>query len=335
MANIRDVALKAGTSITTVSKVLSNDPTFKVTDATKESIYHAVKELDYVFNKKSKSTKKYRIGCIMAMTSVKYADPYFTSILSGIEEESVLSNCNVSYHINYDELEDPKKLEEMYAMKLDGLIIMETLPKTVLNDIMANIKNIIAVDNYRNVLNCVGFDHFESTKQVMKHLIKSNYKRIAYIGGGAPNIDMYDTKRLIMYRESLRIANLSYDDAIVKDCYWDLDLCAIQTNELLNLNPRPDAIFAGSDSIAQIVLGQIHKNNLRCPDDIAVVGFNNLNFSSYLIPPLTTVDVPSKRMGEIAVKRIVEMIQNNDKSIYSIILPTELIKRESTCRVSQ
>jgi len=330
MANIRDVASKAGTSITTVSKVLSNDPTFKVTEATKESIHQAVRELDYVFNKKTKGTKKFKIGCIMAMTSVKYSDPYFTSILTGIEEEAKISNCNVTYHINYDELENPKKLEEMYAMNLDGLIIMETLPKAVLNDIMANISHVIAVDNYRNIMNSVGFDHFESTKQIMKHLIKRKYKRIAYIGGGSPNIDMYDTKRLIMYRESLRIANLTYDDAIVKDCYWDLDLCAIQTNELLNLDPRPDAIFAGSDSLAQVVLGQIHKNNLRCPDDIAVVGFNNLNFSSYLIPPLTTVDVPSSNMGKIAVRRMLEMIQQNDQSIYSIILPTQLIERSST-----
>lgn len=330
MANIRDVASKAGTSITTVSKVLSNDPTFKVTEATKESIHQAVKELDYVFNKKTKGTKKFRIGCIMAMTSVKYSDPYFTSILSGIEEEAKIRCCNVFYHINYDELENPKKLEEMYAMNLDGLIIMETLPKAVLNDIMANIKHVIAVDNYRNILNCVGFDHFESTKQVMKHLIKRKYKRIAYIGGGAPNIDMYDTKRLIMYRESLRIANLTYDDSIVKDCYWDLDLCAIQTNELLEMNPRPDAIFAGSDSLAQVVLGQIHQHKLRCPEDIAVVGFNNLNFSSYLTPPLTTVDVPSLNMGKIAVSRILEMSQQNDQSIYSIILPTQLIERSST-----
>ncbi len=330
MANIRDVASKAGTSITTVSKVLSNDPTFKVTEATKESIHQAVKELDYVFHKKTKGTKKFRIGCIMAMTSVKYSDPYFTSILSGIEEEAKISNCNVTYHINYDELENPKKLEEMYAMNLDGLIIMETLPKAVLNDIMANISHVIAVDNYRNIMNSVGFDHFESTKQVMKHLIRRKYKRIAYIGGGSPNIDMYDTKRLIMYRESLRIANLTYDDSIVKDCYWDLDLCAIQTNELLEMNPRPDAIFAGSDSLAQVVLGQIHQHKLRCPEDIAVVGFNNLNFSSYLIPPLTTVDVPSSNMGKIAVKRMLEMIQLNDQSIYSIILPTQLIERSST-----
>ena len=330
MANIRDVASKAGTSITTVSKVLSNDPTFKVTEATKESIHQAVKELDYVFHKKTKGTKKFRIGCIMAMTSVKYSDPYFTSILSGIEEEAKISNCNVTYHINYDELENPKKLEEMYAMNLDGLIIMETLPKAVLNDIMENISHVIAVDNYRNIMNSVGFDHFESTKQVMKHLIRRKYKRIAYIGGGSPNIDMYDTKRLIMYRESLRIANLTYDDSIVKDCYWDLDLCAIQTNELLEMNPRPDAIFAGSDSLAQVVLGQIHQHKLRCPEDIAVVGFNNLNFSSYLIPPLTTVDVPSSNMGKIAVKRMLEMIQLNDQSIYSIILPTQLIERSST-----
>ncbi len=330
MANIRDVAKMAGTSITTVSKVLSNTENFKISDSTRESIYSAVKKLNYTIKKKATNEKKIRIGCIMAMTAVKYSDPFFTSILAAIESETKSSNCSISYLINYDELENPLKLEELYAMKLDGIILMEMLPKHILEDLRDNVKNILTIDNYQHMLNCVGFDHFESTNQIMKYLINQNYKRIAYIGGGAPNIDMFDTMRLIMYRECLRNADLVYDQSIIKDCGWDLDICAQQTNELLTSAIRPDVIFAGSDSLAQVVLGQLHKHNLKCPDDIAVVGFNNLNFSSYLVPPLTTIDVPSSEMGKMAVKRILEMIQNKDQNIYSIYLPTKLIVRSSS-----
>jgi DNA-binding LacI/PurR family transcriptional regulator len=330
MANIRDVAKKAGTSIATVSRVLSNDESFKVPDSTKENIFKAVRDLNYSISNKIKKDKRYRIGCIMAMTAVKYSDPYFMSMVSAIESETKKFDCNLSYLINYDELENPSKLEELYAMKLDGIIIMEMLPKHIIEGLKNHVKHIVTIDNFQNMFNSVGFDHFDSTKQVMKHLLSQNYKRIAYIGGGAPNIDMFDTKRLIMYRECLRRENIEYDASIIKDCYWDLDKCATQTNELLTLPNRPDVIFAGSDSLAQVVIAQIHKNNLRCPEDIAVVGFNNLNFSSYLIPPLTTVEVPSGEIGKVAVKRLMEMIQTKDTSIYSIFLPTKLVVRNST-----
>ena len=330
MSNIRDVAKKAGTSIATVSRVLSNDESFKVPDSTKENIFNAVKELNYVITKKNKEDKRIRIGCIMAMTAVKYSDPYFMNMANAIENEAKKHNCSLSYLINYDELEKPSKLAELHEMKLDGLIITEMLPKHIVEDLKQHVKHILTIDNYQNMFNSVGFDHFDSTKQIMKHLLSNNYRRIAYIGGGAPNIDMFDTKRLIMYRECLRKENIDYDYDLIKDCYWDLAKCAEQTNELLRLPNRPDAIFAGSDSLAQVVIGQIHKNNLRCPEDIAVVGFNNLDFSSYLIPPLTTVDVPSVEIGRVAVKRILEMIQKNDQSIYSIFLPTKLIIRSST-----
>lgn len=330
MANIRDVAKKAGTSIATVSRVLSNDESFKVPDSTKENIFKAVRDLNYSISNKIKKDKRYRIGCIMAMTAVKYSDPYFMSMVSAIESETKKFDCTLSYLINYDELENPSKLEELYAMKLDGIIIMEMLPKHIIEGLKTHVKHIVTIDNFQNMFNSVGFDHFDSTKQVMKHLLSQNYKRIAYIGGGAPNIDMFDTKRLIMYRECLRRENIEYDASIIKDCYWDLDKCATQTNELLTLPNRPDVIFAGSDSLAQVVIAQIHKNNLRCPEDIAVVGFNNLNFSSYLIPPLTTVEVPSGEIGKVAVKRLMEMIQTKDTSIYSIFLPTKLVVRNST-----
>lgn len=330
MSNIRDVAKKAGTSITTVSRVLSNDESFKVPDSTKETIFKAVKDLNYSITKKNKNEKQIRIGCIMAMTAVKYSDPYFMNMVSAIENEIKKNNCSLSYLINYDELEKPSKLAELHEMKLDGIIIMEMLPMHIVEDLRLHVKHILTIDNYQNMFNSVGFDHFDSTKQIMRHLLNQNYRRIAYIGGGAPNIDMLDTKRLIMYRECLRRENIEYDASIIKDCFWDLEKCAEQTNELILSSNRPDVIFAGSDSLAQIVIGQIHRNNLRCPEDIAVVGFNNLKFSSYLIPPLTTIDVPSDEIGKTAVKRILEMILNKDKNIYCIFLPTKLVVRSST-----
>ena len=119
------------------------------------------------------------------------------------------------------------------------------------------------------------------------------------------------------------------------DCAWDLDLCAAQTRELLSLPEPPDAIFAGSDSLASVVLGMLYSMGLRCPRDIGVIGFNNINLSSHMIPPLTTVDIPVEQIGIAAARRILDMIQGRRESPCKILFPTKLVKRESLREVSK
>lgn len=335
MATIRDIAKATGLSPATISRVLSSDEHFKVSAETKQLIFDTVKELGYDHATKSRAKKtaapsSIRLGCILAVTAEKYSDPFFLSILSAIEDECKQHCGSVTLVRNYTELKDPRILHELCHSNLDGLFIMESLPAAILDTLKKHIPYMIAVDYYHTQLNSVGFDQIEATFQVLDHLYANGCRRIAYIGGSAPNTNFYHTRRMLAYQQRLKEYGIAYDETIIKDCNWDIESCANMTEELLQLKKLPDAIFAGSDTLAQIVLGKLYEHQLRCPQDIQVIGFNNLDYAAHLIPPLTTIDVPTKEIGKLAAIRLLELINTKDKRIYSMLLPTTLIVRNST-----
>lgn len=331
MATLRDVAKLAGVSLATASRILSNDPEFKTTQETKQKVKDAVTTLGYTFKSKAK-LNKYKIGCIMAITTEKYGDPFFNSILAAAEEESAKYGMEIASIKNYHELKDISALSEMCKQNIDGLLVMEDLPKDIFATLSASIPYVVGIDRYCSDYNNVGFDHIEATFQVMNHFIACGCKKIAYIGGGAPNTTFLDSKRIIAYREALRRANLPYDECIVLNCEWDIETCAAMTEQLMEQPDRPDAIFAGSDTLAAVILGKLYELDIHCPHDISVIGFNNLTTSAHMIPPLTTVDVMTKEIGKRAVQRLYELMNDHDDTILNILLPTKFVERSSTTR---
>lgn len=330
MANIRDVAKAAGVSIATSSRILSNDSTFKAAEITKQNVFRAANQLGYAYHKREKFSPKISIGCILPITSEKYSDPFFTSILHSIEEECNKHNIIISAIRNCTELQDSQILREILCLKLQGLIIMEALPDSILSVLNNNIPNIIMIDQPDFKFHSIGFDHNQANMQVMEYFMKCGYRKIAYIGGAAPFISVIDSLRLICYREALRKNNIPYDESLILDCGWDLNLCAEHTRMLLTSSNRPDAIYAGSDTLASVILGVIYKLGLKCPDDVGVIGFNNLDISAHTIPPLTTIDIPTKDIGKLAAKKLLELLQNSDIPITRIVVPTSLVIRDST-----
>jgi DNA-binding LacI/PurR family transcriptional regulator len=292
----------------------------------------AVKRLQYNVKTSRKTQKKIYLGCILALTAEKYSDPFFTSILSAAEEECLNHNALISVIRNYDELENPAVLSEICSIGLSGLILMESLPEYMLGKLKASIPNIITVDLLTNEFNNVGYDNYESNLQVMNCLINHGYRRIAYIGGGTPGTDFDYSPRMTAYREVLSRNGIKYDPSLVLNCKWDLDLCAEYAAQLLSLNNPPEVIFAGSDTLASVILNAVQNTGLKCPQDIGVIGFNNISMSSLMAPPLSTVNVPTKDIGITAVRRLMEMI-SGDSRIMKIMFPTQIILRESLMRI--
>ncbi|MBR6444273.1 MAG: LacI family DNA-binding transcriptional regulator [Firmicutes bacterium] len=329
MANMRQVAEEAGCSLATVSRVLSGDSRFKVTEETKEKIFDAVRKLDYVLP--SRDVNRVQIGCVLSITTEKYSDPFFTDILSSIEKECDRQNFAITTVRTFNELRNPSNLREFIGADLTGVILMERISDAILEQIKANSPYIIFIDNDEDDYHYdgVGFDHRVANKQAMDCLIRHGYRRIALISGSSPNEPMEDSIRLSTYRDSLMKAGLPYDEHLIRDCRWDLDLCAEQTKELLSLKNPPDAIFAGSDSLAAAVLSTVYGMGLSCPDDIGIIGFNNIDQCNYMVPPLTTVDIPTESIGTIAVQRLQEMIEKKDSHMRKILLPTKIVERES------
>lgn len=329
MSTIRDVSNLSGVSIATISRYLRKDATLKIKEDTKEKIESAILELNYIHKTKNLNKQKLRLGVILAYTSQKYSDPFFSTILSGIEAECDKYNASIISVNQCIDLDKPELLEQFCSLNLDGVIIMENINKDILKVLEKHINNIIFVDQYNPEYNNVGIDHFSACRKVMSCFLDNGYKRIAYVGGAVQNVNFDESYRTIAYRESLRRAKLDFDDSIYINCKWDIDLCAKLTKELLLKKNRPDAIFAGSDTIASVVLGVLHELKLKCPDDIGVIGFNGLAISSHYAPALTTLSVPMFEIGRIALQRLMQLILKEDNITCSITVPTEIIIRDS------
>ena len=164
----------------------------------------------------------------------------------------------------------------------------------------------------------------------MDHLIACGYRKIAYIGGPSDYQEFDASPRMMVYRETLRKNGIPFDPDIICDCSWDHQLSARQTRELLARRPDTEVIFAGSDSLAIVILAQLNQLGLRCPEDIGVAGFNDIDLASSFSPPLTTLRLPSIEMGKVAARVLIEQITTNTSQNLQILLPVELKIRSST-----
>ena len=329
MATIRDVAKKAQVSIATVSKILSGDPGFHVSESTRKRVMKSVEELNYTYVEKKRPI---RIGCIMSLT-YSYSDPYFNDLMSGIQSYCSSHNALVSLVVSYSQFREMKDGLEKQLAQMDGLIIT-SWPEDKLNFIRQLKKPVVFMEHYVNGSCNVGYNEFYANQLVMDHIISCGYRHIAYIGGPMDYHDFEDSARMIVYRESLRKNGIPFDPELLYNCKWDSKLCAVQTRELLAKHPETQIIFAGSDSMAIVILSQLNSLGLHCPDDIGVIGFNDLELAQSFTPPLTTLHLPSIEMGQKAAEVLIQQIKTNTEQNLQILLPVELKVRNSTKKIS-
>ena len=328
MATIRQVAKEAGVSIATVSRVLAADPGFSVREETRSRILQAAEKLGYDV---AAHSRQYRFGCVLAHTTDKYADPYFSDIIQAMEKECSARKASIIISKSFRDLESEQGLSEFLAAPLDGVFLMERVSDRVLKKIRKHTPHLIFIDENQPdyEFDNVGYDQNVANWQVMHRLLGAGYRRIALISGPSPGEPMRDAIRFSIYTEALQQAEIPFDSALVKDCDWDLDLCSQQTKELMELPVPPDAIFAGSDSLAQVVIGTLFSLGVNCPGEVGVIGFNNVELSSHMVPPLTTVEIPTEDIGRTAVRRMVQMITGEDSHVRRTLFPTRLVERGS------
>lgn len=341
MATIRDVAKLANVSTATVSRILNADKTYKVTNETRDRVWQAVRDLNYVRNQsgkdslsksevKNNTAGKVKIGCVLCVTREKYTDPYFMSILSGVESKLIESGYSLSVIRTKNELQDPTVLFNTLSESLTGLIVMETLSDEIYAQLRDKIEFIVGIDTRHQDIDNVCYDRFAAAEKAVQHLIDKGHRRIAFIGGTDTIDPLRKEQRCRGYISVLEDNNIKVEPDIIKNCEWDSKLCYSKTLELLDLTRRPTAIFAASDLMAMIAANAIYERGLKVPDDIAVMGLSNIEMSKYSNPPLSTIDVPKTQIGEIAAEILISRIKGESSLPKKIILPTSLLIRNST-----
>ena len=177
MANIRQVAERAGVSPATVSRVLNNNQTYKITNETRENVLRAVTELGYqpLIKKTGRSgsvpkDQRFSVGCLLATTRGKYRDPYYLSILSGIEEELDRQGGIVTLIHTEQELEDPEILSRTLDAGLDGLVMMRPLPESLFSLLRSRIPHIVGIDTALMPIDNVEYDHFRVRRDCLPYI---------------------------------------------------------------------------------------------------------------------------------------------------------------------
>lgn len=341
MSTIRDVAKLADVSVATVSRVLNNDTKYKMTDETRSRVWQAVTQLNYktkvhakpggnddTNQRNNKGSQK--IGCILSVIKDKYNDPYFMSILSGIEARLKENGYELSFIKTGAELEDKKVLYNTFGESISGLILMESLSSDTYQFIRNQVPNVVGIDTKWEDIDNVGYDHYNVSNIAVSHLIGKGHKQIGYIGGSGITRNIKESLRYRGFYSSLHAAGLEVNPDWVIDCAWDEEVCFKEVERLCKESNYPTAFFVASDLMAMAALSSLYRNGISVPNEVAVIGLSNIEVSKYSNPPLTTIEIPTKEIGMVAVDLLISRL-NGDKLLpKKLFLPINLIQRSST-----
>ena len=335
MATIREVAKKAGVSITTVSRILNNDESFEVTAFTKEKVLKAVKQLNYVKKRNKSKISQSNISIIKCFDEkIESDDPYFVSLKINLENNLKKIFSKIKF-FNLDDIKKMIKLNEISIFSFaDAIIFIGEIDKEKLKFFKGFNKNIICVDMYDtdNFIDYIKFDTRNSVEIVLNYILKLNHKKIGLLVGRNRVVkDLIDFRE--KYFKEIMLKEGLYKEEYVKIGDFSTESGYVMMKELLELKDRPTAIFCGNDSIAMGAYEAIRENKLKIPEDISIIGFNNLKLSKYYTPPLTTIKIDTKLMAQETVNSLVELLEGRRDYHKKVFLPIELIERESSKKI--
>lgn len=333
MAKIKDIADLTGYSITTISRVLNQDKNFNVSDETRLKIMATAEKLNYVpLSKRNKTTKKntsLTIGLVYWYSiAEEVTDPYYMSIRLAIE-----NHCQ-SHNINLQKIYLPmKSLDEIASMNLDGLIALGKYSDEEITNLYAINPHLVLVDCYSKHYNIdvVMADLKEATKDIITYLRDLELKKIGFICGIEQTLDgqeLLDIRLTTYINQMTKLKSFNqnnvYLGAFTAESGYEIMSSIIKKDKLL------DAYIVASDAMAIGCLKALNENNIKVPDVVSIISYDNISLSQFTIPSLTTIDMNTKHMGETALDLLIERVNNDREIAKKVTIPTRLIKRASS-----
>lgn len=333
-ATIKDIARQLNVSISTVSRAMRNAP--DVNTDTKRAVMALAEELNYQPNKLALSLKQkqtHNIGVI-----VPNLDYVLSTMVKGIDEVALEAGytvmvCQSNESFGREIVNTRRLLDSL----VDGFIISVSSETKVFDHfrmIQSKKMPMVVFDRVTPYLKApsVRIDNEDGGFQATEHLIEQGYKRIAILAG--PKNLGISNERLEGYLKALRKHKIKPVEDLIIYCDFNQHYAYLATQELLNMSKRPDAIFTISDRMAIGAMLAIKEKNLRMPQDIGLVGFNNEPVTSLVTPSISSVDQPAFELGKVAAKLFIEtMHQDKDMSDVEEVLKPKLIIRESSQRM--
>jgi len=334
---IRDVAKHAGVSVASVSYVLNNVD--KITPETKKRILNAIKELDYKPNMMARGLSNGKSGLIgICLPITEKGDipgdllennPFFSEFISGIE----YTTRNKGYDILISGLGKNMRYKDWIQRRMmDGLIILGVYPKNLFEEIKGLDIPIVLSDAYEEY--AMDFHRVMINDELggyiaTKHLIDLGHKRIAFVSGSIKN-SFINRYRYQGYVKALKEAGIKTDKSLIFEEHVTFNGGYSVGEKMRQSGCNATAVFVAADIMAIGLLKSYIEANYKVPEDLSIIGFDNIKFAQYSIPGLTTVKQDIFMKGRISAEMILNDLEDGKRTNHSVILQPELIIREST-----
>jgi DNA-binding LacI/PurR family transcriptional regulator len=339
----KDVARLAGVTPSSVSYVINNGPR-SVSEETKQRVLKAIEELGYRPNEYAQKlmrqhwgseTPPRQFGIVLAGPRALIARPYYSALIVGMLDEAISHNYALRFIHLYDELRNPLLFNELiHRESVAGVVLMHILApvhrdRELLEEVVRRIGNVICLDFSWPGLPSITFDKLQAGSMVADYLIKLGHTRIGYLGDPDTRFDGF--------LQSFRRHGLHFDPALAPGDPAKVDGQALNAPEsglrgalqLLRLPQPPTAIFAASDEVAIGALRAARECGVQVPQELSVVGLDDIELASYASPPLTTIHVPKVEMAELAMRTLIDRVDRPSNMSINMVLPTQLIERGS------
>ena len=327
-AKIKDIALKAGVSPTTVSRALSD--TGLVAEPTLSHIREIAKSMRYRPNISARNLRTQRTMSILIVVR-DIGNPFYLDVFKGAE--SVAHDAGYTLLMANTE-DDPKREADYFEMlshgHADGMILMTgklpseyQLPHDISQKVVVALEMIDDVD-----LTHVVIDNEYASIEAIDHLVALGHRKIAYIAGPIP--EGMSVRRLAGFRYAIKAAGLDLPECYIQQGNFSYQSGEVATDRLLDLKERPTAIYTANDEMAFGAIRSANKRGLKVPEDLSIFGFDDTYLAEAFVPALTTVHQPCLEIGRRAMTRLLAHLSGDNPATDSIVVPTQIIVRETT-----
>jgi LacI family transcriptional regulator len=328
---MKDVAKLAGVSTATVSHVINKNRF--VSESTTQTVLEAMEQLQYQPNALARSLRR-KNTLTLGLVLPDSANPFYAEVARGIEDLAYQEGYTVLFGSTEDKPEKEADYLRVFREKqVDGVILLTVGKMTDHIQVILeqNIPLVIVDHEFKDIrADCVIAENRRGGFLAARHLIQLGHRRIACIYGSSHRGT--GEERLNGFEDALRENNIPVDPGLVASGDFTAEGGYFAGKSLLAHEPdRPTAIFACNDLMAFGAMGAVYEAGLRIPEDISIVGFDDISLSGYVFPPLTTVHQPKYEMGYLGAKILLEQIRAVEPIPSRLhVLPTELIIRKST-----
>ncbi|MCD6318954.1 LacI family DNA-binding transcriptional regulator [Candidatus Aerophobetes bacterium] len=335
---IRDVAKLAGVAVSTASLALNNKE--RVSEATRKKVIEAARKLNYYpssIAKRFALNKTHTIALCAFISGEHPLGGFYMPVIQGIINVVNANNYSFQLDIKGEHKNSSTKREILTRLAkyrlADGLIILSHWPlqvKEILDLEQMSFPYVVVDGHIPGIdVNCVEMDNFGGSLKSVEYLIGLGHRRIGFITG--PPNQQSSIERIKGFQEALRKNRIDYDKSLIFPGDFHKKSGREGMKYLLSLPSPPSAVFVANDNMALAAIKVIKEKGLKIPEDISIVGFDDIEAASQIDPPLTTVRQPLYKMGEESTKLLFNLLNNKEDKPRKILLDTRLVIRES-CR---